>query len=442
MPQSLIGLKQIKSGEIGSYITGALGVGSTGSTSVTVYKDLFATGLATFSGNTFFKSGATFNQNVSFNSGAKFSGDITGYNNLVVSGKATVSGIGSFKNNVFLEQAATVSGAFTADGASVFNGTTSFQDPSTFDSSVILNSGISVGVATSVFSGDANLLGDNTFGTNAGSPTNNYFVGTSRFSGSSTFTTFVNISGATVIDNNFTLTGSDNSLIVSNGNDLIFTNGASGLLESGASFILNSSSTLSVLTGSSITLESGSNINIGGFANFESGSKSTFYSGSQVTGITKFGAIFLNASNNILFDPSGNLYPSSNGSVGIGTSTPSERLDVSGNLKVRQTGIFDTVSGNSYILSGKNLISQYTFQSSTLDLAASTSFATISYNVESSTPVLSCSIRATGDGVPYDLILPIISGTPTSSQATILFSSPIPITGAYKLDIIVASPTF
>ena len=32
MPQSLLGLKQIKSGEIGDYITGALGISSTGST--------------------------------------------------------------------------------------------------------------------------------------------------------------------------------------------------------------------------------------------------------------------------------------------------------------------------------------------------------------------------------------------------------------------------
>ena len=45
MPQSLIGLKQIKSGEIGSYITGALGVVSTGSTVYTSKPSVFNSSL-------------------------------------------------------------------------------------------------------------------------------------------------------------------------------------------------------------------------------------------------------------------------------------------------------------------------------------------------------------------------------------------------------------
>ena len=56
MPQSLIGLKQIKVEQIGSYVTGFLGVGATGANSVSVYKDLFVTGKANFSGDVNFNN--------------------------------------------------------------------------------------------------------------------------------------------------------------------------------------------------------------------------------------------------------------------------------------------------------------------------------------------------------------------------------------------------
>jgi hypothetical protein len=97
MKQSLIGLKQIKSGEIGSYVTGFLGVGATGTNSISIYKDLFVTGKANFSGDVNFNNDVTFVQEAFFYSGAKFSGDITGYKNLIVSGNSLVSGISTFK---------------------------------------------------------------------------------------------------------------------------------------------------------------------------------------------------------------------------------------------------------------------------------------------------------------------------------------------------------
>ena len=97
MPQSLIGLKQIKSGEIGSYITGAFGFGVTGVDSISIYKDLFVTGKSTFSGEASFNNDVTFKEEAFFNSGAKFSGDITGYQNLIVSGNSLIS---EFKKHV------------------------------------------------------------------------------------------------------------------------------------------------------------------------------------------------------------------------------------------------------------------------------------------------------------------------------------------------------
>ena len=101
MPQSLIGLKQIRSGELGSYITGALGFGVTGSNSVSIYKDLFVTGKTIFSGEPTFAADAFFNQEAFFNSGINVSGDITGRNNLIVNNNLRVSGVSTFKNNVF-----------------------------------------------------------------------------------------------------------------------------------------------------------------------------------------------------------------------------------------------------------------------------------------------------------------------------------------------------
>lgn len=487
MPQSLIGLKQIKSGEIGSYVTGFLGVGVTGATSVSIYKDLFVTGKANFSGDASFANDVTFIQEAFFYSGAKFSGDITGYKNLIVSGNSLVSGISTFKTGYFGNNL-TVSGVFTSDGAATFNDPTTFTDTATFNSAVVVNNTFTVGNSTSTFNGAVNLLGDNKFGTSAGGSTINYFVGDNRFSGTSNFTgtvytagqsnfsgnvnfnsgvnftsgavifsgskqdflTPTNLSGYTKINRTgeaenlivnqtlnlgpsslFDFSGSgifSNNLYVSGSNNLSVLNGAYQSFSasshvdfnSGSYEIFNNNSYLTIRTGAYIDLEGNLYSKSTSKTYYNSGSNIYFNSGSAATGI---------------------FYLKSGSKIGIGTSLPNYAIDVR-NYDV-------SVSGTGYFLdlriSGYEPITEYRFNAKSYPLEAQDSYKVITYNAVSGTPIINPNIRATGTAaqiIDSDLYAAIISGVPTTTSATVMFSAPISTSDRYLLDVIIASPTF
>ena len=107
MPQSLIGLKQIKSGEIGNYITGALGVSSTGSTVYTSKPSVFNNSL-TVSGAADLKDTSYAREDFQIASGLLVSGNITGLGTLNISGVARFDNDVSFDNPVILEDILTI----------------------------------------------------------------------------------------------------------------------------------------------------------------------------------------------------------------------------------------------------------------------------------------------------------------------------------------------
>ena len=487
MPQSLIGLKQIKSGEIGSYVTGFLGVGATGANSVSIYKDLFVTGKANFSGDVNFNNDATFIQEAFFYSGAKFSGDITGYKNLIVSGDSLISGISTFKTGYFHNNL-TVSGNFTSDGAATFNDPTTFTDTATFNSAVVVNNTFSVGVSTSTFSGNANLLGDNTLGTNVGGATTNYLVGNNRVSGISSFSgatyfgnvnyfsgntafnsgvnfnsgaivfsgikqdffTETNLSGYTKINRTgevenlivnqnlrlgvsslFNISGSgvfSNDLYLSGINEFNFLNGAYQSFSASSHNDFNSSSYEVFNDNSYLRIRTGAYIDLEGNLYSKSTSKTYYNSGSN---------IYYNSGS----AASGIFYLKSGSSIGIGTTIPSQAIDVQGyNINVNGTGYFNAVR-----ISGYEPITEYTFNAKSYSLNFGDTYKTITYNTTSGTPIINPNIRATGTAaqiVDSDLYSAMISGTPTTTNATIMFSAGISTSDRYLLDVIIASPTF
>jgi len=489
MPQSLIGLKQIRSGELGSYITGALGFGITGSDSVSIYKDLFVTGKATFSGEVNFKSDSFFNQEAFFNSGINVSGDITGRNNLIVNNNLTVSGIGTFDKNVFFESGVAITGALRTEGTVTFNDPITVNDTSTFNSGVTINSTLTIGVGTSTFNSNVNILGSvNTIGAGGGSPSTNYYPGTNIFSGTNNFTgdinsrgtnnfynnnifnsgvnfnsgtvtfsglkqdflTETNLSGYTkilrtgevenlLITNNLSVDNSstavfsgtstfNNSVTYSGNFSNSYVNGAYQNLyptshidfQSGAYSNFENNSYLGLKTGASIIL-SGSQYNKGSSSTyFESGSRLYFNLGSTATGT---------------------LYLQSGSKIGIGTSLPTYAIDVK-NYDV-------SVSGTGYFLdlriSGYEPITEYRFNAKSYSLVSGDTYKTITYNAVSGTPIINPNIRCTGTAAQIgdsDLLAAMISGVPTTTSATILFSAEIPISNRYLLDVIIASPTF
>ena len=78
-------------------------------------------------------------------------------------------------------------------------------------------------------------------------------------------------------------------------------------------------------------------------------------------------------------------------------------------------------------------------------LSAADSHKIITYNAVSGTPIINPNIRATGTAaqiIDSDLYATIISGVPTTTSATIMFSAPISTSDRYLLDVIIASPTF
>ena len=186
MPQSLIGLKQIKSGEIGSYITGALGVSNTGATVYTSKPSVFNNSL-TVSGATDLKDTSYAREDFQIASGLLVSGNITGLGALNITGTSRFDGDASFDNPVIMEDTFTVSGVAGFSGTSRFDGATTFNSTSTFNDPIIATDTLSVGVGTSVFSGTFQALGDVRLGTSAGGSTNTYLIGTNIFSGNANF---------------------------------------------------------------------------------------------------------------------------------------------------------------------------------------------------------------------------------------------------------------
>jgi len=487
MPQSLIGLKQIKSGEIGSYVTGFLGVGATGVNSVSIHKDLFVTSKANFSGDVNFDNDATFIEEAFFYSGAKFSGDITGYRNLIVSGDSLTSGVATFKTGYFHNNL-TVSGNFTSDGAATFNDPLTSNDVATFNSGVFFNSNFSVGVGTSTFSGPTNLLGDNTLGTNVGGATTNYLVGDNRVSGISSFSgatyfgnvnyfsgntafnsgvnfnsgaivfsgikqdffTPTNLSGYTKINRTgeaenlivnqtlnlgasslFNFSGSgvfSNDLYLSGINEFNFLNGAYQSFSASSHVDFNNNSHEVFNDNSYLRIRTGAYIDLEGNLYSKSTSKTYYNSGS-----------------NIYYDSgsaaSGIFYLKSGSSIGIGTTIPSQAIDVQGyNVNVNGTGYFNAVR-----ISGYKPITEHTFNAKSYSLSLGDSYKTINYNTTSGIPIINVNIRCTGTAAQIsesDLLAAMISGVPTTTSATILFSAEIPVADRYLLDVIVASPTF
>lgn len=489
MPQSLIGLKQIKSGEIGNYVTGFLGVGVTGANSVSIYKDLFVTGKANFSGDVTFNNDVTFVQEAFFYSGAKFSGDITGLADLILSGDSTFSGVATFKTGVFFEKNVNISGNFSVDGASTFNDPSTFFDSALFNSSVQVTGNFSVGIGTSVFSGKTSLLGNNTFGANAGASTNNYFVGTNIFTGNSNFTGDILSIGTNIFNgtNNF------NSAVNFKSGDVIFSgtkqdfltptnlSGYTKINRTGEAenFIVNQTlnlaqSSVYKISGSGVLYNSnylsGASANLyiidGASSSFSASSHSDFQSGSYElfnkdsylkikTGafLDLEGNIYARNTSKTYFQSGSNLYFNSGSvasgilnlvsgsSIGIGTSLPSAAIDVQGyNINVNGTGYFKDLRQNGY-----EVINEYVFNSKSYQLSAGDYYKTVTYNAVSGSPIISANVRYTGIGTTNsdaDWYATMISGSPTTTQATILFSAPISISNKYNLDVIISSPTF
>ena len=487
MPQSLIGLKQIKVEQIGSYVTGFLGVGVTGANSVSIYKDLFVTGKANFSGDTSFANDVTFIQEALFYSGAKFSGNITGYKNLIISGDSLVSGISTFKTGYF-EKNLTVSGVFTSDGSAVFNDPTTFTDTSTFNSAVVVNNTLTVGNSASTFNGVVNLLGDNTFGTSAGSTTINYFIGNNKFSGTSNFTGTVYTAGQSNFSGNVNL----NSGVNFTSGAVIFSGSKQDFLTdtnlSGYTKINRTGEAENFIVNQTLNLNSSSLFNFSGsgiFSNdlYLSGSNEFLFKNGAYQGVYAFSHVDFNSGSYGLFDDnsylgiktgayidvegtsyykntstnvynsgsnvyynsgsagSGIFYLKSGSSIGIGTTIPSQAIDVQGyNINVNGTGYFKAIR-----ISGYEPVTEYTFNAKSYSLSAADSYKIITYNAVSGTPIINPNIRATGTAaqiIGSDLYATIISGVPTTTSATIMFSAPISTSDRYLLDVIIASPTF
>lgn len=274
MPQSLLGLKQIKSGEIGDYITGALGVSSTGSTVYTSKPYVFGDTLAV-SGDVDFKNDFATQENVKIKSGLLVSGDITGVGALVVSGIARFENSASFDDPVIFETGVTVSGAFATYGASTFNNTVTFSNGVTFSNAVSLNAATVNGAAT--LNGTTNLLGPvNNIGAGGGSPSTSYYLGSHRFSGDSFFTGNTTFRGT----NAFSGATTFNSGVTFNSGNIIFSGTGQGFatrtnFSGDVVFYGNTTGT---------NLQITSSLGIGASATFTNNSPSYFYDDLYISG--------------------------------------------------------------------------------------------------------------------------------------------------------------
>lgn len=341
MPQSLIGLKQIKSGEIGSYITGALGVSSTGATVYASKPSVFNSSL-TVSGEADLKDTSYAREDFQIASGLLVSGNITGLGTLNITGVARFDNDVSFDNPIILEDSATISGAANFSGTARFDSSSIFNSSATFNNPVSLTSTLNVGVGASTFNGKLISLGDVTLGSNAGGSTNTYLIGNNIFSGDSSFsgvnyfaninrfsgTTFFN-SGVTFNSGNIVFSGtgqgfatkttfsgdvvllgnttgtslqvtsslgiSTSATFTNNGqsffyNDVFVSGAGNDLILRNNSILQLSDSDVSQLSGVSDYNESYINLNSGSFLEIKSGSKETLHKDSNF--MVKSGAKF------------------------------------------------------------------------------------------------------------------------------------------------------
>lgn len=369
MPQSLIGLKQIKSGEIGSYITGALGVSSTGSTVYTSKPSVFNSSL-TVSGAADLKDTSYAREDFQIASGLLVSGNITGLGNLNVTGTARFDGDASFDNPVILEDAFTVSGAAGFSGVSRFDAAATFNSSATFNDPVSLTDNFTVSAAgTTTLNGPFSSLGNATIGTNAGGSTTTYLVGNNIFSGNCNFSGinyFSNInrfSGNTIFNSGVTFNsgnivfsgtgqgfatkttfsgdvsllgnttgvslqitssvGISTSATFNNSgqsffyNDVYISGVGNDLILRGNSTLQLSDSDVSQLSGVSDYNESYINLNSGSFLEIKSGSKETLYKDSNF--MVKSGAKFTIETG---------IYTQSDGSIPTSTAVPTGQLYV------------------------------------------------------------------------------------------------------------------
>lgn len=340
MPQSLIGLKQIKSGEIGNYITGALGVSSTGSTVYTSKPSVFNDSL-TVSGAADLKDTSYAREDFQIASGLLVSGNITGLGTLNITGVARFDGDVSFDNPVIMEDTFIVSGAAGFSGTSRFDAAATFNSTTTFNDPIVVTDTLSVGVVNTVFSGSFQSLGDVRLGTSAGGTTNTYLIGNNIFSGNANFsgsnyhggsnyfsgitnfnsgvsfnsgniifsgtgqafatkTTFSgdvsllgNTTGLSVVITS-SLGVSSNAVLTNSGqsffyNDIVVSGNGNDLILRGNSLQLSDSDIIQ-LSGVSDYNESYINLNSGSFLEIKSGSKETLYKDSNFT--VKSGAKF------------------------------------------------------------------------------------------------------------------------------------------------------
>lgn len=368
MPQSLIGLKQIKSGEIGSYVTGALGVSSTGSTVYTSKPSVFNSSL-TVSGAADLKDTSYAREDFQIASGLLVSGNITGLGTLNITGTARFDGDASFDNPVILEDIFTVSGAAGFSGVSRFDAASTFNSSVTFNDPITLTDTLNVGVGTSTFSGPALLLGNLTLGSNGGGSTTTYLIGNNIFSGNCNFSGvnyFSNInrfSGNTIFNSGVTFnsgaivfsgTGQGFATKTTFSGDVALLGNTTGVslqvtssvgistsatfTNNGQSFfyndvfvsgvgndlILRGNSTLQLsdcdavqLSGVSDYNESYINLNSGSFLEIKSGSKETLYKDSNF--MVKSGAKFTIETG---------IYTQSDGSIPTSTAVPTGQLYV------------------------------------------------------------------------------------------------------------------
>lgn len=276
MPQSLIGLKQIKSGEIGSYVTGALGVSSTGATVYTSKPSVFNSSL-TVSGAADLKDTSYAREDFQIASGLLVSGNITGLGSLNVSGTSRFDGDASFDNPVILEDAFTVSGAAGFSGTSRFDAASTFNSSVTFNDPVSLTDTLNVGIGTSTFNGTFLSLGDVRLGTSAGGTTNTYLIGNNIFSGNANFSGTNYYAGS----NYFSGITNFNSGVSFNSGNIIFS-GTGQAFATKATFS-GDVALLGNTTGASVQITS--SLGVSTSASFTNNGQSFFYNDVYVSGV-------------------------------------------------------------------------------------------------------------------------------------------------------------
>jgi len=292
MPQSLLGLKQIKSGEIGDYITGALGISSTGSTIYASKPYVFNDNLVV-SGDVDLKNDFATQENVRIKSGLLVSGNFTGIGTSVFSGSSRFNSTTSFSGNASFESGVTISGLLKVTGVSQFDSGVIFNSAPTFNSGANFISGFSVGNNPVVFSGNTNIEGSsNKFGIGGVSPSISYYFGNHRFSGDAFFSGGATFGSSSAFANTIAF----NSGVTFNSGNIIFSG-------TGQSFATRANFSGDVrfygnVTGSNISVTS--SLGIGTSASFTNNSPSFFYDDVIISGASAGFSVISNSPINFI----------------------------------------------------------------------------------------------------------------------------------------------